>query len=305
MSVAGEMGPEGLIPSTDRFGTALADIVRCPHCGHMQLHPMPSASLLASAYVQAASGDYIEEEAGQRETARRALQRIELYVTQRGALLDLGCWVGFLLAEARDRGWRTTGVEPSEFGSAYARDRLGLEVITSDLFSAVLAERSFNAVTMGDVIEHLNVPADALGRIRELLAPGGALWLALPDAGSRLARAMGRRWWSVLPTHVQYFTRGSITTLLRRSGFDVLEIATAPKAFTVRYYLERVGGYSLRAGHALAEAAAAAGLAERMWAPDFRDRMAVIARPSGSFDVVHGHASEAVHGGHDRPQQRA
>ena len=59
-----------------------------------------------------------------------------------------------------------------------------------------------------------------------------------------MARALGRRWWSVLPTHVQYFTRGSISELLRRGGFDVLEVHTAPKAFTVRYYLERIGGYS-------------------------------------------------------------
>ena len=279
MSVAGEMGPEGLIPTTDRFGTALADIARCARCGHMQLHPMPEESVLADAYAQAASDGYVGEEAGQRETARRALQRIEAYAARRGALADLGCWVGFLLAEARERGWRPVGVEPSEFGSAYARDRLGLEVLTSDLFSAPLPARAFEAVTMGDVIEHLTVPGDALRHVSELLAPAGVLWLALPDAGSRLARAMGRRWWSVLPTHVQYFTRRSIAVLLERHGFGVLEVSTAPKAFTVRYYLERIGGYSPTAGRALGRAASALGIADRMWAPDFRDRMAVIARP--------------------------
>jgi hypothetical protein len=111
-----------------------------------------------------------------------------------------------------------------------------------------------------------------------LLAPGGVLWMAIPDAGSRLARAMGRRWWSVLPTHVQYFTRGSITTLLERSGFEVLEIGNTPKAFTVRYYLQRTDGYSDRLARALVTAATTARIAERMWAPDFGDRMAVVAR---------------------------
>lgn len=129
MSVAGAMGPQGLIPSTGRFGVALGDIARCRRCGHMQTDPMPERSVLADAYAGAASVDYVDEEAGQRETACRALQRIESHLTYRGALADLGCWVGFLLAEARDRGWRTVGVEPSEFGSAYARDRLGLEVL--------------------------------------------------------------------------------------------------------------------------------------------------------------------------------
>jgi hypothetical protein len=120
--VAGDAGPQDLIPSTDRFGVALADIVRCSRCGHMQLHPMPSQELLDTGYADAASDAYVEEEAGQRATARRVLERIELYVPRRGALLDIGCWVGFLLAEARDRGWeRTLGVEPSEFASRYAR----------------------------------------------------------------------------------------------------------------------------------------------------------------------------------------
>ncbi|MDQ6805450.1 MAG: class I SAM-dependent methyltransferase, partial [Actinomycetota bacterium] len=196
LRVAGEIGPDGLIPSTDRFGSALGDIVRCPSCGHMQLDPMPGDAMLSGAYAAAESDAYIEEEAGQRETARRALERIEAHAARRGAILDLGCWVGFLLAEARERGWRTLGVEPSAFGSSYARDHLGLEVVTGDLFSAELERASFDAIVMGDVIEHLVSPAAALARVRDLLAPGGIVWLAVPDAGSGVARVLGKRWWS-------------------------------------------------------------------------------------------------------------
>ena len=46
LRVAGEIGPDGLVPTTDRFGTALADIVRCGVCGHMQLEPMPDEATL-------------------------------------------------------------------------------------------------------------------------------------------------------------------------------------------------------------------------------------------------------------------
>ena len=277
MAVAGAAGDQGLIPTTDRFGSALADIVRCVGCGHMQLERFPDAMELAEAYGEAASEDYVEEEAGQRATARVALERIEQHA-ERGALLDLGCWVGFLLAEARDRGWRTLGVEPSEFASGYARERLGLEVLQAGLLDAELPEGEFDAVVMGDVIEHIPDAAGALDRIAGLLRPGGVLYLALPNAGSRLARRMGPRWWSVIPTHVQYFTRPSLFTLLRRRGYAPLWAGTAPKAFTVRYYHERIGGYSKPVADALVGAAAAAGAADSMWAPDFRDRMAVIAR---------------------------
>jgi SAM-dependent methyltransferase len=286
LKVAGDAGPDGLIPTTDKFGTALSDLVRCTSCGHRQTEPMPADAVLESAYADAASDDYVDEEAGQRETARRALARIEHHLlpehgngsARSRQLLDLGCWVGFLLSEASQRGWEATGVEPSQFASAYARDQLGLDVRTGELFSAPLPLGTFDAVVMGDVIEHLPRPGEALDRMASLLRPGGVAWMALPDAGSLLARRMGKRWWSVIPTHVQFFTRESIRTLLEDRGWDVLEIATAPKAFSVRYYLERVGGYSPPVARALVRGATVARVADRMWAPDFRDRMAVIAR---------------------------
>jgi SAM-dependent methyltransferase len=278
LHVAGDAGPQGLIPTTDRYGSALSDIVRCDRCGHMQLERMPSDAELGEAYGDAASEDYVDEEAGQRASARAALEQIERHSGGPGAVVDLGCWLGFLLAEARDRGWRALGVEPSEFASAYARDRLRLDVLTGDLMTAPLPAGEWDAVVLGDVIEHLPRPGGALDRIATLLKPGGVVYMALPDAGSRLARLMGARWWSVLPTHVQYFTRESMATLLRRHGFEPLAVRTAPKAFTVGYYLDRIGGYSRPLGDGLVRAAAAAGVADRIWAPDFRDRMAVVAR---------------------------
>lgn len=277
MRVAGEAGSQGLIPTTDAFGTALADIVRCRGCGHMQLERFPSQADLAEAYGAAASFDYVEEQRGQRETARRLLVRIEARAA-RGALVDLGCWTGFFLDVARERGWRVSGVEPSAFAAGYAREQLGLDVVHGELLAAALPDQRFDAVLMADVIEHLPDPGAALERVGSLLAPGGVLCLVLPDAGSPLARALGRRWWSVLPTHVQYFTRASLRRLLERHGFELLETRTAPKAFSVAYYLNRVGGYSPALARLLVAVARRLGLAERLWAPDFRDRMLVLAR---------------------------
>jgi SAM-dependent methyltransferase len=281
LQVRGEPGPQGLIPTTDRFGSALADIVRCRSCGHMQLAEMPPAALLIDAYAEAASSDYLTEEAGQRVTARRVLAKIERH-TNAGSLLDLGCWLGFLLAEARRRGWEVTGVEPSGFAAAYARDELELPVLTGGLIEVDLPARSFDVVFLGDVIEHIPDAGGTLERISDLLVPGGVVAMALPDAGSRLARALGARWWSVIPTHVHYFTRQSMRTMLERHGFAMLELSTAPKTFTVRYYLQRLGGYSRTVRNALVRAADACRVSDRLWTPDFRDRMLVIAR-RGSF----------------------
>ncbi|MFL5865563.1 MAG: class I SAM-dependent methyltransferase [Thermoleophilaceae bacterium] len=263
--------------TTTAYGTAPADIVQCADCGHMQVAEFPPEAELDDAYAEVSEGAYLAEEAGQRATAARALDRIERHVG-RGALVDLGCWVGFLVSEADRRGWEAWGVEPSGFAAEHARDREGLRVLHGTLDGAELPEHHFDAVVLGDVIEHLPDPGGALRRIRQLLVPGGVVYLALPDAGSRVARLLGSHWWSVLPTHVQYFTRGSVTRLLGREGFAVEWMDTAPKAFTVRYYLERLEGYSKPLASGAVAAAELGRAGGRLVWPDFRDRMAVIAR---------------------------
>ena len=271
-----------LAADTKAYGSAPADIVRCGRCGHMQVAEFPPGQTLDEAYGEVADAVYLDEEEGQRATAARALDLIERHVPRRGALCDLGCWVGFLPAEAERRGWSARGVEPSGFAARFARERLGLDVQTGTLDTAELPHEAFDCVVMGDVIEHLPDPGRALDRVAGLLRTGGVLYLALPDAGSRVARLLGARWWSVLPTHVQYFTGASISRLLTDHGFTVVWMGTAPKAFTVRYYLGRLGGYSepLAAGAvALAERAR---IADRLVWPDFRDRMAVVARRHGA-----------------------
>jgi SAM-dependent methyltransferase len=282
-------GDGSLAATTTAYGAAPGDIVRCTVCGHMQVGELPASELLEEEYAEVWEEAYVEEEAGQRATARRALERIEHHVparggptTPRGALCDLGCWVGFLLSEAERRGWSARGVEPSRFGAAYARDRLGLDVQESSIASAQLPAGEFDAVVLGDVIEHLPDPVASVRRAAELLRPGGVLYLTLPDAGSTVARALGARWWSVLPTHLHYFTRQSLARLLAGAGFAIEWEGTAPKAFSVRYYLERLEGYSPPVAAGAVAAARAVGLADRLVWPDFRDRMAVVARLRGT-----------------------
>jgi SAM-dependent methyltransferase len=245
----------------------------------MQVAEFPPEPELEEAYEEVSEGAYLEEEAGQRATAERALARIERHVGRDGgALLDLGCWVGFLVSEAERRGWEAWGVEPSAFAAEFARDRLGLRVVQGTLEGTELPAGHFRAVVLGDVIEHLPDPGAALERIRRLLEPGGVLYLALPDAGSPTAKVLGARWWSVLPTHVQYFTRPSLARLLAGHGFVAEWMATAPKGFSVRYYLERLEGYSRPVAGAAVATAERVRVADRLLWPDFRDRMAVVAR---------------------------
>jgi SAM-dependent methyltransferase len=192
-----------------------------------------------------------------------------------GRLLDVGCWTGSLLAAAVARGWEASGVEPSAWAVARAQER-GLAVTQGSLDE--LPADTFRLVTSCDVLEHLLDPGDGLDRIARVLEPGGWLYLTVPDAGSPVACALGRRWWSVLPMHVQHFTRGSARRLLEAHGFAVVDVRSHAKTFTAGYYAGRLAAFVPWLGRPLAATLGRTGRADRLVSPGFGDRMQVLAR---------------------------
>jgi SAM-dependent methyltransferase len=262
-------------PSADRYGETVGTVLRCLDCGHASLEQTPTDEALAAAYGTAADPVSLDEEAGQLETARRSLVRIEAVVSP-GRLVDVGCWTGSFVAAAVERGWKADGVEPSTWAVARAQDR-GLDVRVGNLRDSGVEPGSMRCLVMCDVIEHLLDVSGAIDIAAGMLEPGGALYLTTPDAGGRLARLMGSHWWSILPMHVQYFTVESMRRLLERHGLRVVDTASHPKVFTAEYYAQRLAGYSTSLARASTGLARRLSLADRLVAPDFRDRMQVIA----------------------------
>lgn len=271
----GGVSAENFVPSSNVYGKTAGHVVRCFTCGHGSLASTPTDEAISEAYADATDEVTLREEPGQIETGDRALQRVERHAAP-GRMLDIGCWTGSFLEAGRRRGWQVEGVEPSHWATSRARER-GLEVHEGELSDAALAPGSFRLITACDVLEHLVDPGAALDRIIELLEDGGVFYGTVPDAGSRLARAMGHRWWAVVPMHVQYFTRASMRRLLERHGFEVLEIDRHAKVFSARYYAERFESF-VPSGSLPTKLVERFGKAESLIAPDFRDRLLVIAR---------------------------
>jgi SAM-dependent methyltransferase len=266
-------------PASADFGTTAGVVVRCEKCGHGSLLDLPDEGAVAGAYLDAADPATLREEEGQVATAARDVAAIDAAVAPRGPgrLVDVGCWTGSFVDAAARAGWKAEGIEPSAWAASRAHER-GLNVRQVSLGeNDGLEAGAFRAVVACDVLEHLLDPADAVARIAALLEPGGVLFATVPDAGSRLARVMGSRWWSVLPMHVQYYTRSSLTRLLGEHGLKVRSITTHAKLFSWRYYGERVAELVPVVGAGAARLIAHSKRAERLVGPDLRDRMAVIA----------------------------
>lgn len=156
----------------------------------------------------------------------------------RGRLLDIGAAGGAFVAEAQAAGYAATGVEPSPAFAAFARERLGVAVVTGTIEDTALDPDSFDIVCMWHVLEHLHEPATTLARAREALRPGGHLAIEVPNAGSTIARAMGPAWPMLEPeVHVAQYTAAALAAVVRRAGFEPVHVG----ACTISPYLSPLG----------------------------------------------------------------
>ena len=103
-----------------------------------------------------------------------------------------------------------------------ASNDLGISIATS---LDALPEKEFDAITLWEVIEHLREPIVELRRLRDHLRPGGMLMLSTPNNGHWQAVRAPDLWIGYRPpSHLLYFTAGTLTDALKRSGFERIQI---------------------------------------------------------------------------------
>ena len=151
-----------------------------------------------------------------------------LRATQPGRLLDVGCGRGDLGVVLGEHGWDVTGLEPSVEGRREARQR-GVRSVQGTLTtSAAELTDEYDAVVFQHSLEHVAEPAAEVAAARGLLRVGGLLLVSLPNFGSWQRRRFAGRWFHLdLPRHRTHFSPRGLELLLRRQGFELLEVRTS------------------------------------------------------------------------------
>lgn len=158
-----------------------------------------------------------------------------------GRFLSVGCGKGVDLTCARRRGWLAVGFDVDKAYVAQRAAELGIPIHSGDFQAIPEPAASFDCVYLNHVLEHPKNPGDYLDRIRDLLAPGGVVYIACPNIGSaanrfkavleaaRLRRRTAKQYdtWQ----HLIFYTPRSLGDLLAtRYGFEVLFAGNDVKA---------------------------------------------------------------------------
>lgn len=217
-------------------------LYKCKKCGLIFVWPMPEnlKDLYSQDYFGGAKHgfgyvNYEEDKSAMTSTFKFYLERIEKFSPQKGKMLDVGAATGFFIRLALERGWEASGIEISDYAVNIARKK-DLNVISGTLENANFNPEIFDVVTLWDVIEHFSDPKFQLLLARNLLKNNGVIAINTPDAGSFIAKILGRHWHLLVPPeHLVIFNQKNLSLLLKSCGFDVLCTGKKGKKFTIQY----------------------------------------------------------------------
>jgi SAM-dependent methyltransferase len=193
-----------LVVATDKAYS----IVGCDECGLGQTWPAPTSP--EDAY----GSDYygFRHSITTRLCDERRLGIVCRLTRAPGRLLDVGCGEGTFMIAARRAGWVVSGTELNPEPSRAK----GLTVCQEPTGGP------YECITLWHSLEHMGDPAAMIRRLRELLAPGGVLIAAVPDAGGLQARIFGPKWLHLdVPRHLFHFNTSSVEALMALSNLQV------------------------------------------------------------------------------------
>jgi 2-polyprenyl-6-hydroxyphenyl methylase/3-demethylubiquinone-9 3-methyltransferase len=176
-------------------------------------------------------------------------------------VLDIGCGGGLFLSLLKDAGAQVMGIELSDSRAGYARTKHNLDVYKSPVESDFWQknyENYFDAVTLWDVIEHVNYPLQTLKSAVHVLRKGGLLFIDTPCrdsfyhqfgtltyrlSGGRFPTFLNAMYSSHLFGHKQIFSRGEMKELFESVGLKVIELQKFHElSFPYDFYLKKLLG---------------------------------------------------------------
>lgn len=197
-------------------------VVQCLNCGLVYINPRASVSHIRDLYKQNESSPfnyyyYLSKIDNKR--FRKLFSEINKYKNS-GIVLDFGCATGSFMQVAKECGYRTQGVEINPQAAVYARNVLGLDVLTGAINRFSYKESFFDIVHMGDVIEHLSDPLSIMKLLNIFMKKEGLLIITTPNFNSILTKMF-----QVKPEeHLYYFNKDTLIELMELAGFKVLFI---------------------------------------------------------------------------------
>lgn len=231
-----EVCPIGCREGFDHTSIVLPEgpLRRCRECGHLVSHCNEERYYESMKEFDVPEGTFPGSENLYRHVHRskKILGRIAQILNKRASdtdLLDVGCSSGAFLVVAREYGFKVAGVEPAAAAAKTARE-MQFVIYEGRLESLPLDHKSWDVITMFEVIEHIKDPLLTLKKCNRLLRSHGILVLCTGNTESWTVKYMAREWeyfdMAKHGGHISFFSPMSVRVLAERTGFEIADLRT-------------------------------------------------------------------------------
>jgi 2-polyprenyl-3-methyl-5-hydroxy-6-metoxy-1,4-benzoquinol methylase len=146
-----------------------------------------------------------------------------------GKILDVGCGSGEFLECLMNSGYiDILGIEPTSVAAEIASKVVaGRGSIINDVFENVeLSCNYFGIITFWEVLSRLASPDKVLEKAYSCLEKGGFLFISTPNIDGFEYQMLGEHHFDIKFDAPKYFNIETMTRLLRRIGFEIVDIST-------------------------------------------------------------------------------
>jgi SAM-dependent methyltransferase len=149
----------------------------------------------------------------------RLLLQLFLSASSGSKVLNVGAGQGSFSQLLEDRGFEVVSTDVSPAACEVLARRVRGRVVRADATALPFADASFDAVVLGEVIEHVEDDVAALLESRRTLRPAGVVLLSVPAHPAWFGPS--DEW----AGHVRRYTRESLFAACEAAGLDVIRCA--------------------------------------------------------------------------------
>lgn len=243
-------GKSQLLYDIDRNPGQIFSIFICNNCGFQFRYPLPTPEETEAMYDQGyyeGTSEYTYEDERKAlkfydKVWRSRLRNLQKYLGTHShppVFLDVGCSFGGFAESASRQGFKSFGVEISDYAREQAKEFSPHVQVFKSLKDTGLTTASVDIITLVEVIEHMADPLQLIAELVDLLKPGGILMIQTANMASEQAEKAGKDYHYYLPGHYSYFSRQHFFNIAKELYLSEVKVFQ-PVDFSLRAKLGKI-----------------------------------------------------------------
>lgn len=220
------------------------NIVRCSNCSHIFSNPIFDKKNLKKLYLNSKfDNTWKEKKKTLIKNYYSYYLNIKKFLNNKNDILEIGSDTGILTKIIYNEKFKKiTCIEPNIMSFKNSKKYIGKnkQIKFYNNFYEEISHKlkRYDNIIIIHVFDHVININDFLKRIKKNLKKGGKIHIVVHDIESILSKLLKKNFPPINVQHINFFSQKSLSSLLNKHKFKVIEINKTKNIYSLRHYLE-------------------------------------------------------------------